>query len=122
MLLQVKKKKSRSLNSWPKLELEKLTEPVLAAIVGGGLSTAIARFFIMKALTDLKEMVTRVNQVHTALSVIEVKLGHLEKLSETTIAHDRKITEIESRLKYEQREQRSTRPFTSLDTARMQET
>lgn len=92
-------------------------ETAIAAAFGGGITTAVARYFILKALNDLSEMIKQVQKIKEALSAIEVKLGQLEKLQETTISHDRKITEIQSRLKYER-----LPAFGGIDQARMQET
>lgn len=92
-------------------------ETALAAVLGGGVTTAVARYFIVRALNELSEITKQLQAIREKLSVIEVKLGQLEKLQETAIAHDRKITEIQSRLKYE-------RPssFGVTGQARMQET
>lgn len=76
-------------------------ETVIGTVLGGGLTTAVARHFILKALRDLDKISETVHQISAKLSVIEVRLGQLEKLEETTASHDRQITEIQSRLKYE---------------------
>lgn len=76
-------------------------ETVIGTVLGGSLTTTVARHFILKALTDLSKISEQVNGIIAKLSAIEVKLGQLERLEETATSHDRKITEIQSRLKYE---------------------
>lgn len=76
-------------------------ETVIGTVMGGSLTTAVARHFILKTLRDLDKISETVQSISAKLSVIEVRLGQLEKLEETAITHDRKITEIQSRLKYE---------------------
>jgi hypothetical protein len=76
-------------------------ETVIGTVLGGGLTTAVARHFILKALRDLERIAETVHNISAKLSVIEVRLGQLEKLEETALSHDHKITEIQSRLKYE---------------------
>lgn len=76
-------------------------ETVLGTVLGGSLTATVARHFILKALNDLERIAEQVHGISAKLSVIEVRLGQLEKLEETTASHDRQITEIQSRLKYE---------------------
>ena len=76
-------------------------ETVIGAVLGGGLTTVVARHFILKALRDLEKIFETVQGISAKLSVIEVRLGQLEKVEQTAASHDRQITEIQSRLKYE---------------------
>lgn len=76
-------------------------ETVVSTVIGGSVSAALVRHFIMKIVTGLEKLSEQVHTISAKLSVIEVRLGQLEKLEETAVSHDRKITEIQSRLKYE---------------------
>lgn len=93
-------------------------ETVLGAVLGSGVTSAIARYFILKALNDLEKISEHVHNINAKLSAIEVKLGQLEKLEETAISHDRQITEIQSRFKYE----RSASGHSVTDQARVRPT
>lgn len=76
-------------------------ETLASTAVGGTLCAAIARYFIVRALDDLKEISTQIIDISLKLSAIETRLHQLDRLEETTLTHNLKIADIEGRLKYE---------------------
>lgn len=81
-------------------------ESIGSAIAGGTVCALIARYFILKAFEDLQKIKEHIFEIGAKLSIIEVKLGRLDKIEEKSSSHDSKITEIQSRLMYERPERR----------------
>lgn len=77
------------------------SEAIVSAMAGGALCVVIARYAIMRAFSDLQKISDQITAISTKLSIVELKLGQLEKLEEKSFLLSNQITDIQSRLKYE---------------------
>lgn len=73
-------------------------DSILSALLGGGLSTMLAKAFISKSLNELEEVASKVSDIKNELSAIAVKLEIMEKDREIILKNDRKIAAIENEI------------------------
>jgi hypothetical protein len=71
-------------------------DAILNALIGSGISAALAKAFIAKSLRDLEKVSEKVIQIKTELSAIAVKLEHADKDHEILLKHERKIAAMEN--------------------------
>lgn len=78
--------------------MEMHLDAVLSALLGGGLSTALAKILIGKSLRELEQVSERVGEIKTRLAEISVKLDLAEKDRDLLSKHDRKIAKMENQV------------------------
>lgn len=79
------------------------TNALLSAIAGSGFASAVAWFFIKKALSNLDQISEKITQIEIKLSAINVKLEHSEKSDSILHEHEKKIAVMENEFYVRQR-------------------
>ena len=73
-------------------------DSIVSAVLGGALTTALAKAFIARSLDELDEVVTKIGEINTQLAAIAVKIELVDRDREIILKHDRKIAALENQV------------------------
>lgn len=73
-------------------------DALLSAMLGGGLTTILAKAFITRALSELEDVVQKINEIKTQLAAITVKLELIERDRDEIFKHARKLAALENQV------------------------
>lgn len=76
-----------------------ILETFAGALTGTLISAWIAKAYIAKSLSDLREAHQKINEITRQLAVIEEKLRGIDDMGDLLMEHDRKIVMLEARRK-----------------------
>lgn len=75
---------------------------IIAGIIGGGsLCTAVAKYFILDSLRELKTVSVMVHSIKAHCTSFDTYIPKIKKLEDDMVVHSNKITQIQTRLEYE---------------------
>lgn len=71
---------------------------IFSVVAGCSIASAIALFFIKRALTDLDEVSKKINHIEINISRISAKLDQAENNNSLLHIHDKKIAILENEI------------------------
>ncbi len=68
----------------------------MSAVLGGALTSALAKAFIAKSLAELDAVVAKIGEINVQLASIAVRLEAIDKDHDLLLRHDRKLAVVEN--------------------------